>query len=97
MKFVRKIKIVLLAMVLVLSVMAVPGYCWTHDGGSGYHRYDSYDRGHDSGYRHYGHGYRGHGDWDGPRYSTWHGSYYRPYYAPSFSFVVPGFSFYVSP
>jgi hypothetical protein len=97
MKFVRKIKIALLAMVLVLSVMVVPGYSWTHDGGrnggSSYHRYHGGDRGYYGGSRYYGHGYRDYG----PRYSSWYRPYYRPYYAPSFSFAVPGFSFYVSP
>jgi hypothetical protein len=93
MKFFRKIKIVLLAMVLVLSVMAVPGYSWTHGGGSGYHSYHGHDHGYYGGSRYYGHGYR---DWYGSSFSTRYRPYY-PYYAPLFSFAVPGFSFYVSP
>ena len=56
MKCCRSFKIGFLAMVLVLSVMVVPGYSWTHDGNSGGSGY----------YGHSGHnGYNGHSGHNG--------------------------------
>jgi hypothetical protein len=110
MKFIRDIKVIILAMGLVLSVMVVPGYSFTHDGGSGGSGYShrgnnnhgNYDHGssrhndYDRGHNNgYRHYDRGHSYWYGSRYDSYR-PYYR-YYEPSFSFFLPGFSFYVSP
>ena len=99
MKSIRKIQIIFLVMLLVVSAMAVPAFAWAHDGGSGYYHGGNYHNGYDRGYgRHYSYD-RGHRDWDGPRHSSWYSPYYSyyGYYGPAFSIAVPGFSFYIAP